>query len=202
MDKSKRKFYSVKWQGAENNSFSKQQSYYHKKKRDLPYSHQQSRYFLSYKGNVFLNGIIIIFILYILRRSLSSSTSSSSPSSSLIQLLEQPEYTQPSYCHVELCNPSNRCSTWYANPQHSLYDWNDLSKENVYRDVATIKVDPGCNTVSIQVQDENASRLTDGTQWIPLYPGQQMDCMKNQCRNVVAMTIQSNIFTYVYMNNI
>ncbi|CAO3611542.1 unnamed protein product [Cunninghamella echinulata] len=132
MDKSKRTFYS--------------------KKRDSLYFHQQGYYFLSNKGTVFISSIIGIFILYILRQSLSSSSSSTTSSPLYSQLLQQPTYTQPSFCHVELCNPSQRCSTWYADPQHLLYDWDNLSKENVYRDVATIKVDPGCNIVSIQVQ--------------------------------------------------
>ncbi|KAI8085147.1 glycosyl-transferase for dystroglycan-domain-containing protein [Halteromyces radiatus] len=215
MDNNKRPFYAVKRQKGTTSSTSS--LFIHNDDTDKN-NHIYQRHHtttLSKRGIFVLTCLIVITSLFLIGRYINASpshlsysdTSTSTSAATRQQLLDQPSYTTPIQCRVQLCNPSQRCSTWYPafdrihrnndtttdiNAPVS-YDWSDLVQQGVYRDLATIKADSGC-VVSLQVEDETAGLAHNKSHWIPIPSGEEVDCLEQkQCRNVIAMTINDDL---------
>ncbi|KAI8368248.1 glycosyl-transferase for dystroglycan-domain-containing protein [Radiomyces spectabilis] len=127
-----------------------------------------------------LAGVILVCML--LRSSVSSTAS-------YRQLRDQPTYnTELSLCKARLCNPAQKCSTW--TPGH--YTWSELAEQNLYRDVATIDVDVGCD-LRIKVQSEDPRLAMDDVEWMTVV--NQVDCLGGkQCRNLIEMDLRADIY--------
>ncbi|RCH92324.1 Glycosyltransferase-like 1B, partial [Rhizopus stolonifer] len=97
-------------------------------------------------------------------------------------LKNQPIYErQAKNCSAVLCNPFKKCSTWFSD-QH--YDWSELSQAGIFRDLATVQVDLGCE-LAIKVQ---------GSDWITLSAG-ITNCLRydTQCRDLVELKLKDSI---------
>ncbi|ORZ12665.1 glycosyl-transferase for dystroglycan-domain-containing protein [Absidia repens] len=186
MNKNRRPFYPVKRHGGnDDDDDTKQSSTY---ASNYQPTNRRRRPGLSTRGCIALGVVVsVTFILFI--RHLTK------PIASMNQLLsDQPTYTIPTSCHVQLCNPSNRCSTWYPASHHqqeTLYEWSDLVQQGIYRDLATVKVDPTC-AAFVQVEDETPG-LANTSRWFPIPSGHVVNCLEQKCRNVVALKIQHDI---------
>ncbi|KAI7889939.1 glycosyl-transferase for dystroglycan-domain-containing protein [Mucor mucedo] len=127
--------------------------------------------------------IAIVFLFFMLFPS-----GGSSKKSNRIQLREQPTYEKhASSCSVELCNPLNKCSTWLPNQR---YNWSDLSKAGVFRDLSTINVSTGCD-LRIKVEGR-----VDGGEWLTI-PNGLTECTETgygtKCRNFVELDLKADI---------
>ncbi|KAI8344646.1 glycosyl-transferase for dystroglycan-domain-containing protein [Chlamydoabsidia padenii] len=179
MDKHKRPFYPVNRHA--NDVFSLSSIPTVTTKHNLNQHRRRRRLALSNKGLVVFTASLLMICLLFIRRQTAPPTHSQ-------QLRDQPTYATPTHCNAKLCNPSNRCSVW--TPSH--YDWTALVQQGVYRDLATIQVsDPGC-VVSLQVEGEQPD---NNSRWVPILAGQVVDCLQEQCRNVVALDIKNDINT-------
>ncbi|KAI8975523.1 glycosyl-transferase for dystroglycan-domain-containing protein [Mycotypha africana] len=88
--------------------------------------------------------LTIFYIFYFFSNPLSPDTfeDTNNALNSHKQLSDQPIYTRhEGTCSAILCNPVNKCSTWKPN---KTYDWSQLSKAGVFRDLAKIQLSPGC----------------------------------------------------------
>ncbi|RCH92298.1 Glycosyltransferase-like 1B [Rhizopus azygosporus] len=97
----------------------------------------------------------------------------------------QPTYEQNSTtCFATLCNPSNKCSTWLPNRP---YDWSELSQAGIFRDLATIQVEFGCE-LKIKLESERS-------EWMTLPTGKKINCegYDTKCGNLVAIDLKANI---------
>lgn len=140
--------------------------------------------------------IAIVFLFFLLFPSGHQKKSS-------IQLRDQPTYKKhDSSCSVVLCNPLNKCSTWSPNKR---YNWSELSRAGVFRDLSTIKVSTGC-ALRIKVEGR-----VDGGEWLTI-PNGLTECTETgygtKCRNFVEMDLKglfpsvnifacSNIFNFL-----
>ncbi|KAG1504845.1 hypothetical protein G6F54_000710 [Rhizopus delemar] len=87
-------------------------------------------------------------------------------------------------CSATFCNPSNRCSTWLPNQP---YGWADLSHSGIFRDLATVHVELGCE-LSIKIENE-------ASEWVKMPVG-ETNCVEHKidCRDLVAVDLKANIF--------
>ncbi|KAI8066775.1 glycosyl-transferase for dystroglycan-domain-containing protein [Gongronella butleri] len=135
--------------------------------------------------------VLLIVSLGAYWHSATNKTPAAQPTRTHKTLRDQPAYETLHNCQVRVCNPSQQCITWTAQPNKTLFDATDLAPEHVYRDVASVHVQQGCD-VSLQVQDEN-SGLTDDPHWVRLAPDTETDCIKMLCRNTIAIKIQGGL---------
>ncbi|KAI9475902.1 MAG: glycosyl-transferase for dystroglycan-domain-containing protein [Benjaminiella poitrasii] len=103
-------------------------------------------------------------------------------------LKDQPSYTRhKGSCSAVLCNPTNKCSTW--TPNHP-YDWSDLSKAGLFRDLSTIQLDPGCE-LKVKIEEK-----IDEGEWLTISEG-FTKCTDSgygtNCRNFVEMELKANV---------
>ncbi|KAI8983692.1 glycosyl-transferase for dystroglycan-domain-containing protein [Pilobolus umbonatus] len=106
------------------------------------------------------------------------------------RLRDQPGYKKHSNtCSVTLCNPSNKCSTWLPGRR---YTWDDLSQANVFRDLSSIEVQPGCELV-VKVEE-----VIDNGEWIHIPVG-RTECKEQgygvRCRNLIDIELKEDILT-------
>ncbi|CAO3596920.1 unnamed protein product [Absidia cylindrospora] len=185
MNTNRRPFYPVKRHGG-NDDDTKQSFTYASNYQST--NQRRRRPGLSTKGCIAL-GVVVSFTFILFIRYLTK------PTTNMNQLLsDQPIYITPTSCHVQLCNPSNQCSTWYPaahQQQPTLYEWSNLVQQGIYRDLATVKVDRTC-AAFVQVEDETPG-LANTSQWIPIPSGHVVNCLEQKCRNVVALKIQHDI---------
>ncbi|KAI9285457.1 glycosyl-transferase for dystroglycan-domain-containing protein [Umbelopsis sp. AD052] len=108
----------------------------------------------------------------------------------LISLHDQPNYTPPTHqsCQVKICNPSGVCSMWGPGS----YDWKQLADHSVYRDVASVDVEFGCEAVLRVEQTENVESITVGNERLTC--SDDMIGLDTKCRNVIEITIESNLY--------
>ncbi|RCI01839.1 hypothetical protein CU098_007237 [Rhizopus stolonifer] len=104
------------------------------------------------------------------------------------KLKQQPTYIKhDTLCSVTLCNPTGKCSNWKPD-QH--YTWSDLSQARVFRDLATIQLNKGCQ-LKIKVE-----KSLEESEWL-IIPEGVTECSDSGygvlCRNFVEMDLQSNV---------
>lgn len=157
---------------------------HYKRFSSLPPTNSWQKRLLSPAKGVF-TVIAIVFLFFLLFPSGQTKKSS-------LQLRDQPTYKKhESSCSVELCNPLNKCSTWSPNKR---YDWSDLSKAGVFRDLSTIQVNIGCE-LRIKVEGR-----VDGGEWLTISKG-LTECTEaaygTKCRNFVELDLKGLFFVFV-----
>ncbi len=139
---------------------------------------RKRRSLLSVKGIVsIIIVVVIIFFLYQLTHKQHNTQH--------ITLKDQPIYKKhKGTCSAVLCNPTNKCSTWKPNHQ---YNWTDLSKAGLFRDLSTIQLDLGC-VLKIKIEEG-----IDEGKWVTIPEG-FTKCTELgygiNCRNFVQMDLQ------------
>ncbi|KAI7850905.1 glycosyl-transferase for dystroglycan-domain-containing protein [Circinella umbellata] len=140
---------------------------------------QQSILFKNPKRSTFILFIIIILLLLI------ALTRSSSNKIDNVPLRDQPPYDtllSKRQCAATLCNSENKCATW--QPHHEKqHDSKQLEKEGMYRNVAKIQVDLGC---------ELLLKVSDGT-WMTITQG-ETNCIEQGCQDVIEVDLQGDFY--------
>ena len=140
---------------------------------------QQSILFKNPKRST-LTVFIIVILLFLIALT-------RSPSNKIVNvpLRDQPPYDtllSKRQCTATLCNIENKCATW--RPHHEQHhDAKQLEQEGMYRNVAKIQVDLGC---------ELLLKVSDGT-WMTITQG-ETNCIEQGCQDVVEVDLQADLY--------
>ncbi|KAI9259580.1 glycosyl-transferase for dystroglycan-domain-containing protein [Phascolomyces articulosus] len=99
-------------------------------------------------------------------------------------LRDQPPYDtllSKRQCTATLCNTQGKCATW--RPHHEHHDPKQLKKEEMYRNLATIQVDLGC---------ELLLKASDGT-WMTITHG-ETNCAEHGCQDAIEVDLQGDLY--------